>query len=70
MNRDQLLDEKLAVQKALLQHENAYGRPVSSVTVIFVLVSRVKSALTNIDQLIRHFLSKIHFTTMPTFESP
>ncbi len=29
MSRDQLQDEKLAVQKALLQHENTFGRPVS-----------------------------------------
>jgi hypothetical protein len=28
MSRDQLQDEKLAVQKALLQHENTFGRPV------------------------------------------
>ncbi|XP_046859270.1 protein FAM13B-like [Xenia sp. Carnegie-2017] len=27
MNRDQLQDEKLVVQKALLQHENSFGRP-------------------------------------------
>ncbi|XP_028394082.1 protein FAM13A-like [Dendronephthya gigantea] len=29
MSRDQLQDEKLAVQKALLQHENTYGRPTT-----------------------------------------
>ncbi|CAB4035311.1 Hypothetical predicted protein [Paramuricea clavata] len=29
MSRDQLQDEKLAVQKALLQHENTFGRPTT-----------------------------------------
>ena len=28
MSSDQLKDEKLAVQKALLQYENIHGRPV------------------------------------------
>lgn len=29
MNRDQLIDEKVAVQKGLLFLENTYGRPSS-----------------------------------------
>ena len=40
MSRDQLQDEKLAIQKVLLQHENTFGRPVSdTVSTIYSIES-------------------------------
>ena len=35
MSSDQLKDEKLAVQKALLQYENLHGRPVFLLKILF-----------------------------------
>ena len=37
MSSDQLKDEKLAVQKALLQYENLHGRPVFLLKILFFI---------------------------------
>ena len=38
MAKEQVVEEKLAVQKALLQYENLHGRPVSSQECILILI--------------------------------
>ena len=50
MSSDQLKDEKLAVQKALLQYENLHGRPVFLLKVLlsvpFVLNFSLQQSIT------------------------
>lgn len=42
MTLEQLKDEKLSVQKALLQYENSHGRPVRSRNIISLFTARVE----------------------------